>query len=1038
MPGLVRTSERKLRIPAEEAHLAQVREFITEIASSLGFDAKEINSIKLAVDEGCTNIIRHAYRGIETGFIDILAIVNPTSVSFVLIDQGKSFDFKRASDPNLQTYMRIGKKGGLGIFLMKKLMDEVEYHVTNRGNELWLTKNRPHQRAKVAKVVPVKFSLKRRATLAATLIFSAILVSSSWKIYQSQEEETRGQILQQSLDVAQGLSKNAWSHIIGGNDLALASLIRNAVPGNTLVKEIIIVDAKNVIYGHSDPYMIFKEYAAPPKQTAFVTRKEYTITTFRLPSAEQIYQVTTPIYVEGTAGPGSGSPDRGPGQAGAGTGSVIGSTIVRISGEEISREVRNAQNTVLLYAALILVFGNVGLLFLVHVLMMPFKKLAGWVRSMGEGTLEDSFIIDSDEDLGEIAEAFNDMARKFRLAQSELVEKERLQQEIEVAREIQQMLLPRSFPKVEGYEIGSFYRAAKEVGGDYFDFVWVEPDTLGIAIADVSGKGVPGSLVMTMIRTALRLEARGNKSASDVLVKVNKFVSDDIKKGMFITMFYIVLDSKNRIVNFASAGHNPIILYRSTTKKSYYLNPEGFPVGISIDDADLFERSIRTDSMKLMKGDLVVAYTDGVTEAMNPEREQFGEERFLDAIRRYGEKTADEFVKCVQDEIDTFTKGHPQNDDITLLVIQEKMSREEYLADLGKKILHLIEVEGMKVKEACRVVGISMATFYKMKKRGGDGSVELAPEEISSEESSSEDISMRHMCIEDQAKMFNIVREHPEFGVKRITMELSSEKYQHTVLPENVVYRELKRLKLNTVKQRKAFIEKSGRGSKRMRSPGTPLVTIDGRVITEGLISPPPLKSLPLPKPSVVSDPEHQKIGPARLPAPPVPVKPRMGRSLPPPSPLWPGFKIGPESVVPREVDVSAEPVMERTDGDGRFPRIAHPKVRAIPLIFRNGHELDAFVEKEVTRTLAMGKKLIIFDLSQLEPGQIFNWTSLTKHLRKIRDRGGDMCVMNMSEEFETVYRHLALDRIIKSVRSEKEIIEYAESLTAVGKQGED
>jgi serine phosphatase RsbU (regulator of sigma subunit)/anti-sigma regulatory factor (Ser/Thr protein kinase)/anti-anti-sigma regulatory factor len=1015
MTGLVRTSERKLRIRAEESHIVQVREFITEISSSLGFDAKEINSIKLAVDEGCTNIIRHAYRGVESGFIDILAVVNPTSVSFVLIDQGKSFDFNRASDPNLQTYMKIGKKGGLGIFLMKKLMDEVEYHVTNRGNELWLTKSRPHQRTRVSKVVPVRFSLKWRATLAATLIFSAVLVSFTWKIYKSQEEDTRGQILQQSLDVAQTLSKNAWNHIMSGNDLALASLIRNAVPGNTLVKEIAIVNSKNVIYGHSDPYMIFKEYAPPPKQTPFVTRKEYTITTFRLPTGDEIYQVTAPVYVEGRADAGA----------------VIGSTILRISGDGIFREVQDARQSALLYAGLILILGNVGLLFLVHVLMMPFKKLASWVRGMGEGTLEDSIIIDSDQDLGEIAEAFNDMARKFRFAQSELVEKERLQQEIEVAREIQHMLLPRSFPKVEGYEIASFYRAAKEVGGDYFDFVWVDEDTLGIAIADVSGKGVPGSLVMTMIRTALRLEARGNKSASDVLVKVNKFVSDDIKKGMFITMFYIILDSKNRIVNFASAGHNPVILYRSATKKSYYLNPEGFPVGISIDDEDLFARSIRTDSMRLIKGDFLVAYTDGVTEAMNPEREQYGEERFLDAIRRYGGNPVGEFVKSVQDEIDTFTQDHPQNDDITLLVIQDQLSREEYHADLGKKAHEMIETQGVHVKEACRTVGISTTAYYKWKKRHEDGNGDTTGEEMPLE-----DISQHHMCIEDQAKVLNIVREHPEYGVRRITVELATDKYQNTTLPEHLVYRELKRLKLNTLKQRQAFIEKSERGSKRMKPPGTPLVTIDGRTITEGLIPLPPSKTLPLPKPSVVTDPELQKLGghPA-LPAVTGSVKPRMTRSLPPPSPLWPGMKRGPEGDTPAETGAGAALTIEKKDAGPGFLRISHPMVRTIPLIYRDGEELDAFVEKEVTRTLEMGKKLIIFDLAQVDRARVFSWTSVTKHLRRMREQGGDICIMNMSEEFESIFRQLALDRIIKKVKGEREIIEYAETLTAARKQ---
>ena len=145
------------------------------------------------------------------------------------------------------------------------------------------------------------------------------------------------------------------------------------------------------------------------------------------------------------------------------------------------------------------------------------------------------------------------------------------------------MLLPREVPELEGFELGSLYRAAKEVGGDYYDFLPVDDRTVGVVVADVSGKGVPGSLVMTMIRTALRMEARGNRNASDVMSKMNAFVTDDMKKGMFVTMFYVILDSKNRVISYASAGHNPMILYRHETRETFFLNPRGFPVGISLD-----------------------------------------------------------------------------------------------------------------------------------------------------------------------------------------------------------------------------------------------------------------------------------------------------------------------------------------------------------------------------------------------------------------------------------------------------------------------
>jgi hypothetical protein len=149
---------------------------------------------------------------------------------------------------------------------------------------------------------------------------------------------------------------------------------------------------------------------------------------------------------------------------------------------------------------------------------------------------------------------------KFKKARDSILEQEKMQKEIEVAKQIQQSLLPRRRPEISGYDICPLYQAAAEVGGDYYDFVQVDDDTIGVVVADVSGKGVPGSLVMTMIRTALRMEARGNRNASDVMSKMNAFVTDDMKKGMFVTMFYVILDSKNRILvrQRRPQSHDPV------------------------------------------------------------------------------------------------------------------------------------------------------------------------------------------------------------------------------------------------------------------------------------------------------------------------------------------------------------------------------------------------------------------------------------------------------------------------------------------------
>jgi sigma-B regulation protein RsbU (phosphoserine phosphatase) len=309
--------------------------------------------------------------------------------------------------------------------------------------------------------------------------------------------------------------------------------------------------------------------------------------------------------------------------------------------------------------------GAAGLFLLIYIVMNPFRRLSEWVKALGQPGAAQEMDIDASTEIGEIAQAFSDITMKLRESQVNLAEQERLQKEMQVAQEIQQTLLPSDFPQVEGYEISSYYAAAKEVGGDYYDFVEVDKDTIGIVVADVSGKGVPGSLVMTMIRTALRTEARGIKDAAEVLSRVNDFVVNDMKKGMFVTLFYVIIDSKRRKVNYASAGHNPMILFRAAKSKTYYLNPHGFPIGISLPDKDLFRNTIKSDTISLAEDDILIIYTDGITEAMNRKRALFGEERFLEVIREHGTLPPNAFVDRLHEEILSFTEGNPQNDDIT-------------------------------------------------------------------------------------------------------------------------------------------------------------------------------------------------------------------------------------------------------------------------------------------------------------------------------------------------------------------------------------
>ncbi|HEU4764940.1 MAG TPA: SpoIIE family protein phosphatase, partial [Candidatus Eisenbacteria bacterium] len=467
----------------------------------------------------------------------------------------------------------------------------------------------------------------------------------------------------------------------------------------------------------------------------------------------------------------------------------------------ITERVQRARFELATVALLTLLAGCVLSALLIGIFVKPIQALSDTVRAIGEGQMLTEIGSSGNEEIDDIARAFNEVTAKFRAAQGNLMEQERIQREMQVAQEIQQTLLPRSVPELEGFELGYLYRAAKEVGGDYFDFIGVDERTVGVVVADVSGKGVPGSLVMTMIRTALRMEARGNRSASDVMSKMNSFVTEDMKKGMFVTMFYVVLDSVNRAVSYASAGHNPMILYRGGQDATYFLKPKGIPVGINAPDQDLFRKTISVEKLTLRQDDMLVIYTDGITEAMNPAREQFGEGRLLAAIKRYGHLTAQEFAEALNQEVHEFTAGALQNDDITLVAIKEKTQVEERLEETRRELFRLIETEGVPVAEACERLHVAPSTYYRYRRR---------VETLGAEEgmkASRKGAGFARASLEEESAILAIIHAEPLLGAKRLLDLLQGTGRCRPDLTERSVYEVLRRHGLNTREKRLQFAQ---------------------------------------------------------------------------------------------------------------------------------------------------------------------------------------------------------------------------------------
>lgn len=248
-------------------------------------------------------------------------------------------------------------------------------------------------------------------------------------------------------------------------------------------------------------------------------------------------------------------------------------------------------------------------------------------------------------------------------------EKKRLDHDLEIAREIQSILLPSDPPPVPGYEISGVNIPARQVSGDYFDYLVIDENRTGVAIADVSGKGVPASLIMAMCRSVIRSQAPGNSSPAEVLHRVNRQLYPDIKEDMFISMIYLVLDAHSDIVRISRAGHDPPYVYRAATGQVELVNPKGMALGI--DSGEVFDRICGNYEFSLASGDFLLLYTDGATEALDAEGEEFGPERLVRGLQATASGNAANVIRQLTDDIKAFVGAYPQHDDITLIAIRK-------------------------------------------------------------------------------------------------------------------------------------------------------------------------------------------------------------------------------------------------------------------------------------------------------------------------------------------------------------------------------
>jgi len=249
-----------------------------------------------------------------------------------------------------------------------------------------------------------------------------------------------------------------------------------------------------------------------------------------------------------------------------------------------------------------------------------------------------------------------------------LEQKRQIDRDMQAAQQIQASLLPQQLPQIAGARLAAYNLPALNVGGDYYDFIQIDDEHLGIVIADVAGKGIGGAMMMAVCQGVLRARAAQEQSPARMLSELNRVLSANLAEDMFITMLYMILNTRTRELKFARAGHERPLLKRANNGAPEALDAAGIAIGLA--DAEIFDNAIKDISVQLASGDVVVLYTDGITEALNEKNEEWGTARLLQTIETESSGGVDSLTKTIRSRIAQHVGAQQQYDDITLIALE--------------------------------------------------------------------------------------------------------------------------------------------------------------------------------------------------------------------------------------------------------------------------------------------------------------------------------------------------------------------------------
>jgi serine phosphatase RsbU (regulator of sigma subunit) len=337
-----------------------------------------------------------------------------------------------------------------------------------------------------------------------------------------------------------------------------------------------------------------------------------------------------------------------------------------------TQSIQNARSSSIRMIGLItlglMVLGIPGTLLMVRHKLRPIGQITQGLRDADLDKLTFPIPHISRNEFGYLADTLRTMGQKLYQAKKELLEKTQMERELQIAREIQSSILPTQYPNSDRYAFSGMYQSAREVGGDYYDFIDYDSDHIGFLVADVSGKSLPAMLIMLLTRDIVRKVTASIKEPAQVLAEINHELFGSITGDSFVSMFFALMNKMTGDVKCASAGHTSLLYIDGATGDVNRIKTKGYPLGL--EDNSRFTSRIESADLHLSQGDCLVMHTDGITEAINAEGEQFGLQRLMDESQANRHFCSEKIVKNIISQHRKFVGTTLQFDDITLLSLK--------------------------------------------------------------------------------------------------------------------------------------------------------------------------------------------------------------------------------------------------------------------------------------------------------------------------------------------------------------------------------